>query len=334
MEANKFHQIIKSGLYGVCIADAVGVPVEFKSREILERYPVVDMMGNGTYNQPIGTWSDDSSMTLALADSMGRKMGVHTHDIMDRFLWWYREGLYTPWGECFDIGHTTLQALLRYETGVTPVLCGGNKINSNGNGSLMRILPMAFVLYQKYGADLTMWTKAMELIHKISALTHRHSIAQSACGIYINIATRLLDGMPLETAVYDGVAQSLLWYQCHDPFSEYTDRWQRIRDLDKFRDLPEITIMSGGYVVETLEATLWCLLNTDNYRDCVLKAINFGHDTDTTAAVVGGLAGLAYGFDGIPQGWIENLAGKRIIEKCCESLAAYVETIERQQPDK
>jgi len=325
---------VKSGLYGVCAADAVGVPVEFQSRETLRVNPVKDMTGNGTYNQPAGTWSDDSSLTLALADSIAKTKGIHTHDIMDRFIDWYRNGAYSPWGECFDIGNTTVEALRRYETGTEPVLCGGNSASSNGNGSLMRILPMAYILHARYGAVLTAYSKPMELIHKVSGLTHRHPVAQSACGIYVNIAARLLDGMPPETAIENGVLESLEWYQSHDAFIKAAENWKRLRDVTQFRMTPEEAVKSSGYVVYTLEAALWCLLNTGNYRDCVLAAVNLGSDTDTTAAVAGGLAGLAYGLDGIPASWLESLAGKELIDECCKGFAKYVDTLQTDERNK
>ena len=147
--------MIRSGIYGVCVGDALGVPVEFRSRESLKRKPISEMSGGGTYGQPEGTWSDDGSLTLCLAQSIGETGGVHAHDIMERFLDWYENGKYSPWGERFDCGITTAQALFRYKEGVEPVLCGGNKVSSNGNGSLMRILPAAYYLYSRFGADLT-----------------------------------------------------------------------------------------------------------------------------------------------------------------------------------
>jgi len=320
-------QQVRSGLYGVCIADALGVPVEFQSRTTLRLHPVTEMRGNGTYQQPAGTWSDDSSLTLALADSIATTNGVHLPDIMNRFLDWYRNGAYSPWGACFDIGNTTVAALRRYETGTEPALCGGSHENDNGNGSLMRILPVAYVLYATYGAELTADPEAMACIHTVSGLTHRHPIAQSACGIYVNIAARLLDGTPLPAAIQTGIRQALQWYQSHDAFREVTVCWDRISDPDQFRRMSEKEIKSGGYVIDTLEAAVWCLLNTEQYSDCVLKAVNLGGDTDTTAAVAGGLAGLAYGFDGIPAAWLDALAAKELIETCCNRLAAYTDRL-------
>lgn len=308
---------MKDGIYGLCVGDALGVPAEFRDRESLTKNPVVDMVGGGFHNQPVGTWSDDSSMALCLAASIVETGGIHTNDIMKRFIDWYQHGEYSPWGECFDCGHTVAKALFRYHAGTTAALCGGNKVADNGNGSLMRILPIVYALYPIYGMDLTSSGRAMEMIHKISGLTHRHPIAQSACGIYINIASRLIGGMNLEEAVNDGIQSSLDWYRRHERFSGALPVWEKIQNIDEFQRIPEMEIKSSGYVADTLLAALWCLLNTDNYKDCVLKAVNLGEDTDTTAAVAGGLAGLYYGYEQIPAEWIEKLQGKHIIEKYC-----------------
>lgn len=318
-------RLVKSGLYGLCIGDALGVPVEFRSRESLRESPVADMLGNGTYHQPAGTWSDDSSMTLALADSIGQAGGIDPQDMMERFRSWYQEGAYTPWGVCFDVGNATAQAIGRYQAGVAPALCGGTQERSNGNGSLMRILPLAYVLYAQYGPDLTRHPQAMETIHLVSSLTHRHPISLSACGIYLSVAARLLDGMTLPAAIAAGVPQALDWYRSTPDFAPWMDTWARIADPDALRALPEEEIRSSGYVVDTLEASLWCLLNTNHYRDSVLKAVNLGSDTDTTAAVTGGLAGLAYGLDAIPRAWLDQLAGQPLVQQCCDSLISFLE---------
>ena len=314
---------IRAGLYGLCVADALGVPSESRTREDLRRKPITEMVGGGLHQQPAGYWSDDSSMTLCLADSIGKVGYYHTHDIMARFDDWARNGAYTSGGKKFDIGNTCAHAISRYRRGVTPALCGSNKMNENGNGSLMRILPMAFVLYGKYGIKITESKRAMEDIHKISGLTHRHPLAQSACGIYLAIAVRILDGYELRKAIREGVKVALEWYGSHHRFWDCVDTWERISDPERFHWETEETIYSGGYVVETLETVLWCLMNTTSYRECVLRCVNMGYDADSTAAIAGGLAGIYYGFDNIPQDWIDQLAAKEIIDDCIAGLERY-----------
>lgn len=314
---------IRSGVYGLCVADALGVPAEFMSREALAQHPVTEMR-TGTHHQPKGTWSDDSSMALALLYSLFQSKGLNYSDIMGRFKAWYRYGEYSPWGECFDIGGTCEQAIRNSYHHISACFCGGDKLHDNGNGSLMRILPLVYELYPKYGSDLTASTEAMEMIHNVSGLTHRHPIAQSACGIYLNIASRLLDGMPLEPAIYEGVSFSLNWYSTQERFAKHMNVWDRISNLDLFRKESEFDLKSGGYVVETLEATLWGLLNTDSYCASVEKVISFGHDTDTTGAVTGGLAGLAYGYASIPQSWLDDLVRKDMIDSGCDGMYKYI----------
>lgn len=318
---------IHAGLYGLIVGDALGVPAEFKTREELKRSPITGMVGGGVHGQPAGSWSDDSSMTLCLVDSIGKVGYYHTHDIMQRFDDWCHNGAYTPAGKKFDIGNTCAWAIDRYRNGCTPVLCGGNKLNENGNGSLMRILPLAFVLYKKYGIHITHSKQAMEDIHKISGLTHRHPLAQSACGIYLAIAVRLLDGYELKAAIREGVSDALQWYGSHKSFQIVLDYWEKISDPDALASLPQDTIYSGGFVVETMETTLWALMNTDSYRDCVLTCVNMGYDTDSTAAIAGGLAGLYYGYESIPKSWLDALVNRELIESCIPGFENYMETL-------
>lgn len=316
---------IKAGLYGLCVADALGVPAESRTREDLRQNPITGMVGGGLHGQPAGYWSDDTSMTLCLADSIGKVGYYHTHDIMARFDDWCRNGAYTPGGKKFDIGNTCAWAIDRYRKGCTPALCGSNKVNENGNGSLMRILPMAFVLYKKYGIHITKSKRAMEDIHKISGLTHRHPLAQSACGIYLNIAVRILDDDSLGNAISKGIPTAMQWYYAHGRFAKYMSRWDGLFPPVDFARRDQDTIRSGGYVVESLETALWALANTRNYKDCVLTCVNMGYDTDSTAAIAGGLAGLYYGYESIPAEWIDALANKELIDECIRGMEAYVD---------
>ncbi|MCD8049789.1 MAG: ADP-ribosylglycohydrolase family protein [Clostridia bacterium] len=311
---------IRAAIYGLAVGDALGVPAEFTSREELKKNPITDMVGFGTHGQPEGTWSDDTSMTLCVADSIAERRVIDAEDIMKRFALWYDNGKYSPFGECFDVGNTTRNAIMEYKAGKRAVLCGGDDIYDNGNGSLMRTLPLVFPLYYRNGCEIMENSEAVKAIHMVSMPTHAHQISQSACGIYICVAAQILSGGTLEEAIRKGCAKGNDRYDHEIMMEKYEHTWDRLRDIDKLKALPESEIRSGGYVVDTLEAALWCLLNTDNYKDCVLKAVNLGSDTDTTAAVAGGLAGLYYGFDAIPKTWIEKLKGKEIIDEVCGGL--------------
>ena len=315
---------VRDGLYGLIVADALGVPAESRTREDLRVNPITGMVDGGLHGQPAGYWSDDSSMTLCLADSIGKVGYYHTHDIMARFDDWCRNGAYTPGSKKFGIGNACAWAIDRYRKGCTPALCGSNKMNENGSGSLMRILPMAFVLYKKYGIHITKSKRAMEDIHKISGLTHRHPLALSACGIYLAIAVRILDGYELKAAIREGIYEALQWYGSHGKFQIVLDYWEKIADPNDLASLPNEIIYSGGYVVETMETVLWALMNTNNYPDCVLTCVNMGYDADSTAAIAGGLAGLYYGYDSIPAEWIDALVNRELIDACIRGMEDYI----------
>jgi len=309
---------ILAGILGACVGDALGVPVEFKSRESLEKHPVTDMRGYGTYNQPPGTWSDDTSMTLCLLDSLAG--GLHYKDIMQKFMLWFRKGNYTPHGKVFDIGMATNRALGRYANGNDPLSCGGTSESDNGNGSLMRILPLAFYLRSRYGCRYTDNNEAFEIIHNVSSLTHAHIRSQIACGIYLSVAECLFDAKDLKRGIRSGISKAKDHYEKDKKYARELFFYDRIFE-ENFAELPQSSIYSSGYVLDTLEAALWCLLNTDSYEECVLKAVNLGEDTDTVAAVAGGLAGLFYGVDAIPSKWVNQILRLGYIKDMCCRLA-------------
>lgn len=308
---------IVDGIMGLCVADALGVPAEFTSREQLKREPVTGMRGFGTHSQPVGTWSDDTSMTLCLLDSLSD--GLNYQDIMNRFKAWLTKGAYTPHGEVFDVGIATRQAIMRFVSGTEPLKCGGVGERDNGNGSLMRILPMLFYIQSLYGTDFQEADEAFDLIHRVSALTHTHKRSQIACGIYISVASMLTGKADIRISVKCGVAKAIDYYKQKAEYCSELIHYSRLSE-DGFCELGENEIKSSGYVVDTLEAAIWCLFNTKTYKDCVLKAVNLGYDTDTVAAVAGGLAGIYYGYENIPIEWIAQIARKDYIEELSNKL--------------
>ena len=309
-----FEDAVKNGILGLVVGDALGVPVEFRSREELERDPVNGMRAYGTHHQPAGTWSDDSSMALCLMESLTKD--VDYADMMDQFLRWANEGYMTAHGKVFDIGVATRQALIRFAHGTPPLECGGNGKYDNGNGSLMRILPMALYLHRTMGPDFPRMTEAYQIIHNASALTHAHPISLIACGLYCAAVNELLCGKP---SVWDGIKAAKEFYRNQTEFVPYLDIFQRI-ETDILPALPKSEINSGGYVLHTLEAALWCLERHDSFRTCLLEAVNLGEDTDTTGAVAGGLAGLKYG-DDIPEDWLSVIARREEIEGLCGTFS-------------
>ncbi|RCJ28293.1 hypothetical protein A6S26_12215 [Nostoc sp. ATCC 43529] len=303
-----------SGLMGLCVGDALGVPVEFTSRAERIKSPVTTMLGYGTWNQPPGTWSDDSSLSFCLAESLCR--GYSLEAIANSFWRWYKEAYWTPRGDVFDIGQTTHTALMRLKQGVVPHQAGGKVENSNGNGSLMRILPMAYC-----HRNLTL-SELIARVHDVSAITHAHARSQMACGIYISIAVSLLEGADLQTAYLQGLQDIQQIYSVREFLLE-KPHFGRVFS-GEIAKLPVEEINSGGYVIDTLESSLWCLLNSSSYSEAVLKAVNLGGDTDTTAAVTGGLAGIYYGVENIPRQWINQIARKQDIIYLAERFARAV----------
>lgn len=304
---------IYDGIIGVAIGDALGVPVEFIDRKEIAKSPITTMIGYKTHMQPPGTWSDDTSLTLALLDSITQKHGIDYKDIMDKFSEWMLYNEYTATGKIFDIGNATSRAIMNYGRGQEPLMCGGITKYENGNGSLMRILPIAFYFDAQPNLSIN---SRIELVHNLSSLTHRHPISLIGCGIYICIALKLLsEKVSLIDSIKLGIDQAFSYYNQlkWNDIAEYN----RLKDITEFANLSHNQIKSTGYVVHTLEAALWCLLNSDSYKTCVLKAVNLGDDTDTTAAVAGGLAGIYYGAENIPKEWLTTLLKRDYIENLC-----------------
>lgn len=313
--------LIHSALFGVAVGDALGVPVEFKSREHLKQNPVTDMNGYGTHSQPAGTWSDDSSLTFCLAEMLSK--GYDLKLLAKLFVEWYNAEVWTPHGDVFDIGIATSQAMYSLSKGANPTLAGGKSEDSNGNGSLMRILPIVF-----YVKDLPIEGR-FQIVKDVSSLTHAHIRSILGCFIYIEMALQIIKVKDKLKAFNEtiNIVNDFLNRNAICSQNEI-DKYHRIlqNPIGNYNILPiyeyyEAEINSSGYVLHTLEAALWCLFHTDSYQKAVLKAVNLGGDTDTTGAVTGGLAGLLYGYENIPQEWIESLARKNDIEDLCNRLA-------------
>lgn len=300
---------IKAVVIGHAVGDALGVPVEFCDREELKDKPITEMVGYGSYPVPPGAWSDDTSMSLAALDSLANG-GVDFEVIMDNFVKWCSCDEYTPTGEMFDIGRTCLNAIRRYLTNddLPAIQSGLNDEYSNGNGSLMRIHPFALMAHYNRKTHMA-WE---EVIEQASSLTHAHERSILACKIYTTILFNLLS-VPQKNSIRLALRYAKCYYAQSSEFSHYS----RLFDED-FEKAAEQDIKSTGYVVDTLEAAVWCVLTTNSYAECVLKAVNLGEDTDTVAAVAGGLAGALYGYESIPKEWRDTLIKREYIEEMCE----------------
>jgi ADP-ribosyl-[dinitrogen reductase] hydrolase len=300
----KERNIYKDILFGVAVGDALGVPVEFKSRKQINPHPVTDMTGYGTYNLPSGTFSDDSSLTFCLAEALTRPFSLQT--VADNFIAWLYKNYWTPHGNVFDVGIATSQAIRRLKDGCSPDVAGGMEVSDNGNGSLMRILPLLVFIKGKPIAE------RFELTKQVSSITHAHARSVIACFYYLEFARQISMGVDKLTVYYNLKREITRFLHLIDMNVSEIVVFDSLLTRDIFT-LPADDIHSSGYVVHTLEASIWSLLTTNNYTDAVLKAVNLGEDTDTTGAVTGGLAGLLYVYYSIQKDLMNLLARKDYI---------------------
>ena len=309
---------ITSTIIGGAIGDALGVPVEFKPRG---SFKVTDMIGYGTYNQPKGTWSDDTTMTLCLMENVIE--GGDDEALMGKFLDWMENGYMTPHGKCFDIGGTTSRAIIEFKNGTLANQCGQFGEKDNGNGALMRIAPVVFLNYKMESPQ-----ERLATVERYSSLTHAHPRSILGCFIYTECLRQLLLGKEKSQAIGKAIEicdtrssfeGTMFEARYENEFSHYS----RILN-GKIGSLEKDSIRSGGYVVDTLEAALWCFLRNNSYEDTVLEAVNLGGDTDTTAIVAGSVAGMYY-YDAIPEKWISSLAKIDNIKGLCRKFADAVQ---------
>lgn len=347
--------VVKDGVIGFAIGDALGVPVEYTERALLDLDPVTHMRGYGTYRQPAGTWSDETSLMLATMDSITQMGQIHLDDMMIRYLSWYDEKAYVAYHEVFDLNTIISTALGNYRSGVAAFFCGGRSDFHNGNGGLTRMLPLAYFLesphFKQNAEESSPLYRpdylAIEAIHQVSCLTNGHYVALVSASIYTYLARwlirwRLQGGQPGSlraedlidpiAQILDGLEQIYLNMEYsfmvsplgertqpsqeeRDGFAAAFKLFDRIRQPELFRLLPIDAIQSDGYCLHSMELVIHCLLNHSSFEDTVLSAVNLGADTDTHGAMVGGLAGILYGQAYIPQEWQHDLAKKQELEQ-------------------
>lgn len=252
----------------------------------------------GTYDVPPGTWSDDTSLTLCLVEAL--LDGIDPKKIAQNFIKWAHHNWWTPHGEVFEIGISTEDAIQKLVDGVDPTQSGGIGELDNGIGSLMRILPLVFSIYPMERQD------RFHQVNLVSSITHGHIRSVIACFYYLEFVWLLIDNQTPQTTykkLQDDLPNFLSQLTLPDEEIQHFSRLL-VSDISL---LLESEIHSSGYVVHTLEASIWCLLTSHSFQEAVLKAVNLGDDTDTTAAVTGGLAALCYGVNEIPTDRINTL---------------------------
>ena len=296
---------LAGAVYGHLVGDAMGVPYEFLEPSAIKE---VIFGAKGTHSQPPGTWSDDGALMLGLLDSL-LEVGFEPQDQAARILAWYRVGTYAPGGLVFDVGNTTIRAVQNISSGVAAIDAGPSDDRTISNGSLMRILPIALV-----GRDLP----TSELVAQsrlASRVTHGHIIPQMVCALYVLTARELLRGESSFRAVPE--AHTYL-----------TEVLRAQDDEEALAALERVWNYSGpfhgsGRAEDAFWSAYDAFVSTDSYIECLYAAIGrYGHDTDTTAAIAGGLAGIYFGLNAIPTDWLERLRGGEIVGPLVERLVA------------
>jgi ADP-ribosyl-[dinitrogen reductase] hydrolase len=287
-------------LLGLAAGDAVGTTVEFRPRGSFE--PVTDMVGGGPFHLQPGQWTDDTSMALCLGFSLVEVGGFDADDQMQRYLRWWRDGYLSSTGECFDIGNTIRDALSRYQKTGDPN-SGSTSTWAAGNGCIMRLAPVPMFYWRDRA-------KAISYAVESSRTTHGTAECLDACRLFSSIIIKALAGLSKEAVLFD-----------NDGLDLPSVKIRAVAD-GNYRSKNKEQIRGSGYVVESLEASLWCFLQTDTFEDAILTAVNLGDDADTTGAICGQVAGAFYGQNTIPTKWREKLTLGQEIASLADRLFA------------
>lgn len=310
--------LILTAIMGVAVGDALGLPVQFYSREKCQRLNVTQMLD---WELPKGTFSDDTATTLCtLASLKENNWQLNDEDIMKRFVAWLGYGYMTCDDRAIDVGQATRKAIQRYYDGVPLEECGCKGFRECGNGSLMRIMPVVFYLLKNRNADV------YDAVRRVSSLTHAHEVCVLACYIYVRLCLEIKElrsnnDANMSDAQMHEFMSAQLRSICEGAKALFSDEamklYERLFDFKSFSNLPMESIKSSGFVVDSLEAALWCFATTYDFRDCLVKAVSLGDDTDSVAAIAGGMVALYYGYEAIPDEWISDLRGKDMIYQLC-----------------
>ena len=312
LEKKMKQSVFFDGLYGLAVADALGVPYESEKLQDMREHPCTGMTGFGHHHQPAGSWSDDTSMTLCVADSLCR--GFDTDDTMKKFSQWRSKHSYTASGVVFDIGRCCRRAIDKYWDGLPAEFCGDSSIKGNGNGALMRMLPVALYQCHYSTANDDHLEDFLVPIHAASAITHAHEIGLICCGLFSLTLREWFLSEDSGAALFDIARRAFekgkqTYTRMGGDFAVYINDPATFCDPGMLVKKTAEELPSWGYALNSWNIALWSLLTTDNYRDCVLKAVNVGGDADTNAAVAGALAGVIY------REWMDTLLNKQLLDE-------------------
>ncbi|KAL9596577.1 MAG: hypothetical protein Q9219_005704 [cf. Caloplaca sp. 3 TL-2023] len=314
---------IRGSLYGVAICDALGAPVEFCRRGTFS--PVTNFLNNPNFDLPPGCWTDDTSMTLCLAQSLIDNHGTFVpQDQVRKYVKWYQEGYMSSVGRCFDIGNATRNALAIWrdyfgdsadtkemERGQTVVDKKLKRKVQCGNGSLMRVSPIGLVFHRDPA-------KAVEYAALSSQVTHPYPTNSEACMVYTKLIIATFEDSSKSNLV-------LLFADWDFMDPDLKSRFEKYSDIESWQAVDAEQISSSGYVVHSLEASLWAFFTTDTFEEGAVKVVNLGDDADTVGAIYGGIAGAYYGFEALPSVWLEGLQARSTVDAVVEGIATLVD---------
>lgn len=314
--------IYLDGMMGLIVGDALGSPCQFRDRSEFVNNPVTEMIHCRCFNTPAGSFTDDSSLALATLYSLKEESVANVYDIANQHVRWLHEGEFTPFGKAYDVGNGCYTGIERYaKTG--DIKSGGDGVNNNGNGSLMKILPLCIFLYEQQKRVCTSEDECIQLIHDVSGITHRHLRAMMGCGLYYFLVKHVIKdraNKSLIQCLQEGIDEGMTYYGRDLSNLSERDNYNRLMSMEELKKIPVDEIKTSGYVVHTLEAAAWNLITTSSYEECLIQTVNLGDDADTVGAVAGGLAGLYYGYENIPERWLSALQKREWIEELCAGM--------------
>lgn len=308
---------VRDGIIGLAVGNAMGVPTEFLKRDDLLEKPVIKMTPKISAGIPKGAWSDDTSLTIATIDAM-TKGGINYTAMADNFVRWFTSNQFCSINESFGIGSVTLKSLVRYTQRLEEAYeCGSDTIKDIDNGSLKRILPIAYYFVARKDTD----KRIFEVVKRTSSITHANEIVICGCYIYIRFVMNLLKGNNKFSAF------NQMRKLDYNMFSKDTINLYKRILFEDINILEIEDINSSSYIVDTLEAALWCFLKSNNYKECIIATTNIGGDTDTVGSIAGALAGIFYGYNNIPKDMLEDLRKREYLEELCEYFELYLKRL-------
>jgi ADP-ribosyl-[dinitrogen reductase] hydrolase len=314
------YERVTDGFFGLCVGEALGLPVDCRSRNYLRQNPVLEMEGFGTYNQPPGTWSDAGSLTFCAADAL--TSGFNRETLAENFILWHDTGYWTPNGEIVGRWNPTVDIIERFRSRQTNP--GGNKKQeSAANFSLLWMIPYA---YLTFGLSEQ---KRAQIVQEVVEFVYPDKIGSLGAVIYVEIANRLLQGVPIRESVIGAQEFIAEYFKGDDRLDHFS-----MALGGRIISLTEDDVRASNQLTECLTAVIWTILQNNGYRETLLRAVNLGEDTDAIGAAVGGLAGIAYGLKDIPAEWIAQIAKKEEIQELCMRFSAKMKSWEARRLHK